>query len=170
MIELRFYNNIAEFNRVDKTNYLTEVTSLYGVLKEPVSITEPVISIEYELLPHFNYVYIPEFNRYYFIDDYVIDVNNIYILKLSIDVLMSYKQGILGTSAFITRTEHINYTTSGGALFGRQVDNKRVIIEGYDIDDKEISNDVFLDDANPVLPDNYTASFVLTGYKIYSGT
>lgn len=162
------YNSTAEFNRVDKTEYLSEVATLSGTLRDGTSVTEPVIMIEYSTIPDFNYVYIPEFERYYFLDDYIIEVNNIYILKLSVDVLMTYKAGIFATHAFVTRTEYIDYTTKFGAKCGRQVDNKRVIVEGYDIENVEIVNSVLYSDTeyNNFGVDDTNPRFALTGYKI----
>lgn len=162
------YKNSAEFNRVDKTSYLTEVSRLSGTLRDSTSVTEPVIMIEYSSVPDFNYVFIPEFERYYFVDDYIIDVNNVYVLKLSVDVLMTYKVGILTTNAFVTRNEHINYSTSFGRDCGRQVDKNRVIIEGYDIKNVEIINNVLYSDSeyNNFGVDNTDPRFALSGYKI----
>ena len=67
MFEIKLYSNTAETNRVDKTNFLTLKATLQGNLKEKTSIINPIINFELSDVPDFNYVYIAEFNRYYFI-------------------------------------------------------------------------------------------------------
>ena len=54
-----------------------------------------------------NYVYIPDFNRYYFINDITSVRQNLWRLSLHVDVLMSYKKEIKNTKAFISRNEFI---------------------------------------------------------------
>src|SRR5699024_7462098 len=50
-----------------------------------------------------NYVYIPEFARYYFVDDAIKLNNNITEFRLSVDVLASMRSEILPKSAYVTR-------------------------------------------------------------------
>ena len=54
-----------------------------------------------------NYAYIPEFERYYFIDNIEIYNKNLYILYMSVDDLMSHKDRILNENALIERNEFI---------------------------------------------------------------
>ena len=105
--DIIFYNNAAEINRVDKTSYLSNATTLNGTLREQCSITNPEIIIEYASTPTWNYCYIAEFGRYYFITDGVTAVReNLWRIPLKRDVLMSYKNEIKATTAIIARQEY----------------------------------------------------------------
>ena len=102
-----FYQNTAEPNRVDKTSYLTSIETLTGTLREPSSIINPSITIQRTNVPNYNYAYIAQFNRYYFIAPNGITSigKNLWKIDLQCDVLMSFKTGILALSAVVGRQE-----------------------------------------------------------------
>ena len=50
-----------------------------------------------------NYAYIDEFKRYYFIRTITVGQNNIYTLTMECDVIETYKEDILNSSALISR-------------------------------------------------------------------
>ena len=103
---IMLYQNMAENNRVDKTNYLTSVGSLFGALRTECSIIKPSIIIAQESLPTFNYVYIPIFSRYYFVTG-ITSVNfGLWRIELSTDFLMTYKDGVKALTAIIARQEN----------------------------------------------------------------
>lgn len=104
--EMNLYQNIAENNRVDKTDYLTSVGSLFGALRAECSILKPSIIIEQEELPAFNYVYIGAFNRYYFVTGITSVAYRMWRIELTTDVLMTYKDGIALLTAIIARQEN----------------------------------------------------------------
>ena len=105
-----FYQNTAEPNRVDKTSFLTSIETLTGTLREPSSIINPSITIQRTNVPNYNYAYIAQFNRYYFIAPNGITSvgKNLWKIDLQCDVLMSFKTGILALSAVVGRQEN-NY-------------------------------------------------------------
>jgi hypothetical protein len=100
-----FYKSTAEKNRVDKSAYLTEIIQSTGTLRRATSIISPEFEFIYNKVPDFNYVYIPNFNRYYFIDNIVSLRNAVWTLSLSVDVLMSFKEQIKECDGFIARNE-----------------------------------------------------------------
>nr|DAP17884.1 MAG TPA: hypothetical protein [Caudoviricetes sp.] len=100
-----FYKSTAEKNRMDKSAYLTEIIQSTGTLRRATSIISPEFEFIYNKVPDFNYVYIPNFNRYYFIDNIVSLRNNVWTLSLSVDVLMSFKEQIKECDGFIARNE-----------------------------------------------------------------
>lgn len=100
-----FYKSKAEKNRMDKSAYLTEIIQSTGTLRRATSIISPEFEFIYNKVPDFNYVYIPNFNRYYFIDNIVSLRNNVWTLSLSVDVLMSFKEQIKECDGFIARNE-----------------------------------------------------------------
>ena len=104
------YNSTAEKERLDKTSYLTIKDVLVGILRQNVSILNPVITIEWDAktkgVPNFNYVYIPLFNRYYFVSGLNHVNNKLFDISLSVDVLMTYKDVIYQQTGHIARNEN----------------------------------------------------------------
>lgn len=97
---INLFNNTSEINKINKT--LDLIATLEGSLKEPSSITEPVITIEYEHPSLFNYAQIPEFNRYYFVNDVVCVHKNILKISLISDPIMSFSGSILNSSVILS--------------------------------------------------------------------
>ena len=79
---------------LNKSSYLTLVATLTGTLRQGTDVVDPSIVIEQATLPSFNYVFITEFNRYYFVRDIVNISNNLWELRLHCDVLFSYATDI----------------------------------------------------------------------------
>lgn len=102
---INLYQNSAEVNRVDKGDYLVEVGTLSGALREECSILTPSIVYQSENVPTFNYVYIPIFNRYYFVTSLSSVNKNLWRMELNCDVLMTYKEQILLLQGVIGRQE-----------------------------------------------------------------
>ena len=150
--KLELYNNTSEDNRVDKTNYLTKVGELSGVLREESSLIDMSLTLEIEELPLFNYVYIEQLNRYYYVTDIVSVQYKLWEISLSVDVLMSYKNALLSCSAFVDRNEN--------SFDNNIIDKKRVIEQGYDIEVSTITNDL--------LDNTSTNNIVLTGFYVKS--
>ena len=77
-------------------------------IKAPSSIISPIIQLSKASNPtNFNYAYIPDWNRYYFISDITYGIG-LWILSLRVDVLASFKDDILATSQYILRNAN-NY-------------------------------------------------------------
>lgn len=137
--DISLYQYTSENNRVDKTDYLTLVKTISGTLREETSITEPVITISYTVLPKVNYAYIGEFGRYYFIDEIECVSIGLWNIHLSVDVLMSYKTSLLECFAFVDRNEF---------TFNKLVvDNQVPLKQGETVTTAYISNKVFVEDA-----------------------
>lgn len=99
------YQNLSEKNKLDKA--LTLISELTGDLKEDTSIIDPVIKINADVssMASVNYLYIPAFGRYYFIND-VISINkDICEIHAHVDVLTTYKDGIRAQNAIVSRQE-----------------------------------------------------------------
>lgn len=99
------YTNSSEDIVVDKSIYLSNGYDLVGTLRNGCSITNPVLEININKVSNYNYCYIPKFNRYYYIDDIVSIKNNLWEFRMSVDVLMSFKEDILSQQALIGRNE-----------------------------------------------------------------
>ena len=102
---IELYQNSAEVNRVDKGQFLAPVGSLLGALREECSMITPSIVYQSENVPTFNYVYIPIFNRYYFVTSLSSVSKNMWRMELNCDVLMTYKNEILLLQGVIGRQE-----------------------------------------------------------------
>lgn len=105
VFDINLYQNTAEPNRVDKGTYLTGVGTLSGALREECSIITPSIVYQSSTVPTFNYVYIPIFNRYYFVTSLSSVGKNLWRMELNCDVLMTYKQQIILLQGVIGRQE-----------------------------------------------------------------
>jgi hypothetical protein len=103
--DINLYQNSAEVNRVDKTNYLVGVGTLSGALREECSMLTPSIVYQSSDVPTFNYVYIPIFNRYYYVTSLSSVGKNLWRMELNCDVLMTYKNEIFLLQGVIGRQE-----------------------------------------------------------------
>lgn len=93
--------NSNEKNKINKT--LTTIDTLEGSLKEPSSIISPEITIQRSDPTGFNYCYIPEFGRYYFVANITVIHSNIMKISLTVDVLESFKNEILAQTVIIEK-------------------------------------------------------------------
>lgn len=105
-LDMILYHNNAEQNRLDKTNFLENVSTLNGYLRDKTSITNPSIIIEMNDFPTFNYVYLPKFNRYYYVTNIISIATNLWQIDMHVDVLMSYRDEILDTECIIERNQY----------------------------------------------------------------
>ena len=102
-MKITLYTNNSEKNKLEKN--LTNAKEFSGNLREESSIVNPSILIQTENPSSYNYAYIPEFKRYYFIIDAVSVRTNIWRISLHCDVLMSFKNEIKGTQVILSDTE-----------------------------------------------------------------
>lgn len=103
-MEIILYENISEYNKINKT--LMRENKLYGQMVNETSVTNPSILIEIPTLTPYNYLYIPELGRYYFITDIVNVRTNLWRIATNVDVLMSFKNEILNQSVIIDKQEN----------------------------------------------------------------
>lgn len=95
-------NNVLEKNLTDEKVY-NNIR-----LKTPVDIIRPSLIIESDEFLLYNYAYIPEFKRYYFIENITNQSNKRYLLDLKVDVLMSFKNDILNAKGLILEDKNGN--------------------------------------------------------------
>lgn len=132
--DIDFYYYTNERNNVDKTYFLGAKTTMSGVLRNECDILYPSILIEYHGdLPNFNYCYIKKFNRWYFIDGFTVVTDKLCRLDMSVDVLQTYRIGILGLTAMVDRNEfeHNYYIpddrlvyNTGSTISAQRIENK----------------------------------------------
>lgn len=99
-IELMTYT--GPNNRINKIPTLG--TTVSGTLLENTSVTDPTITFEFDAFPNYNYIHIPDFNRYYYIRDVVNISDKLWQLTLHVDVLKSFQNGIMSSPCIIAKT------------------------------------------------------------------
>lgn len=109
MLDIIFYNTSTEDNRVDKSSELSEGFTISGILKSATNIVDPVIRIEYEGYPTWNYAYVGAFNRFYFVTNIVSTHNNIWEVEMHCDVLMTYRDAIKTMPIRLARSNASNF-------------------------------------------------------------
>lgn len=108
-MEIRLYKYTGSPNVISKT--LNAYKSIDGYMSNDLDIDNPTIRLTSYTLDY-NYVYIPVLKRYYYINDVTIDPNGVYILNLSIDVLMTFKDEILNSTILVTATNPNDFNSS----------------------------------------------------------
>lgn len=102
-MEIHLYVNSSEKNQLGKT--LNSELVLSGNLRDEASVTNPVILIQADNVSDYNYAYVKEFNRYYFIRNMVSVRTGLWRIELSVDVLESFKSEIKKLSVILRDTE-----------------------------------------------------------------
>lgn len=92
--------NNSEKNKLGKS--FSNLNVFSGSLKDETSVTNPVVMMELENPTGFNYAYIPEFGRYYFIDDMVSVRTGLWKISMKVDVLESFKNNIRGIPVILS--------------------------------------------------------------------
>lgn len=100
---LRLCVNNSEKNKINKS--LTAGVTLSGELRNEANVVNPSIVISIKNPTIYNYAYIEDFGRYYFITDYISLRTGIWQINLKSDVLMSFKDSILASNVLINNTE-----------------------------------------------------------------
>mgnify|MGYP006928575344 FL=1 len=98
-------------SKSDKNHMSKETETLketQGVLKESTSIINPVFRIEGNLseFAYCNYVSVPTFGRYYFVNDITSIRNGIIELSCHVDVLTSFANEIKANTGIVRRQEN----------------------------------------------------------------
>ena len=134
-MHINLYSYNGEHEVAFKDSSLTLVASLEGSLRAGTSILNPTISLELPFADatsgvlaegedvladsedviindsaassvlQFNYAYIPEFHRFYFVTDVQTQITGLYWVSMRVDVLMSHRQNFLSAYAMIERNE-----------------------------------------------------------------
>lgn len=94
-MDVKFYNHAK---RINSTLHPTGGDSIACVLKDSCSIISPVLELKTATKPAYNYAYISDFGRYYYITEWNYD-KGIWSCSLSVDVLTSWKDAIKATKA-----------------------------------------------------------------------
>lgn len=119
---------------VSKT--LTAISSVTARVAHPCNILRPELILSGDATVNAinaNYVYIPDFGRYYFIKDHTTNTAVRIILSCEVDPLMSWSAGIRASKQLVTRSESIGkptYTPDDQYLLKPNKDVKVIAFEG----------------------------------------
>ena len=105
MIKIKTYIYNGKPNEVNKT--LQENEEYTGVLNATFNVLTPVVRFRTRTPVTFNYVYIESLNRYYFVSEKQQD-GDICTVRLRVDVLFTYKDIILNSSATLVKGGNAN--------------------------------------------------------------
>lgn len=98
-----FYITQDERNRINKTLGNAETFNI--TIKENVSVINPTIKIQTNIdLSYYNYMYITNVKRYYFIENVEMLQGGLFSVSCSCDVLMSFKDDILNITGIVEET------------------------------------------------------------------
>lgn len=130
-MDIYMYKNSAEKIVLNKDNYLSSEIHLSGYLRDECDIINPVIEISKAAyskiwygtetvdvqstgqdvisenpytIPVHNYIYIPKFNRYYFVDNITSVRKGLWRISMSVDVLMSFRDKIKNLTGIVKRS------------------------------------------------------------------
>lgn len=103
---MKLYTTKTPNNAIGKV--LENETEYNIKFKSKADRTKPVVVLMSETMIDFNYAYIPDFNRYYFVESIEVTPNKIYNISLRCDVLESFKNDILKSSGFVNQQTNPN--------------------------------------------------------------
>lgn len=112
MIKIKTFNFDGKPNEVNKN--LQENSEYTGLLNANFNVLTPVIRFRTSTPVTFNYVYIESLNRHYFVKELTQD-GDLCTVRLKVDVLFTYKDTILNSTATLTKGENGNKYLSNRA-------------------------------------------------------
>lgn len=114
-MEIKLYKTSSPRKKLVKE--LTDEITLTGTLRGQSSVMAPSLQIQDIAVIGYNYCYIPDFGRYYYINGINALRANLFELTLGIDVLMTYASEIRGNYAIVDKVENFgvafNYINDG---------------------------------------------------------
>lgn len=128
-MEIQLFNNKSDNRCIRKE--LINGLSVTGSLRESCDVITPVINFECDTLMKYNYAYIPDFRRYYFITKFTNVANNVWEVEFKVDPLMSFKGDILALSVVVDKQ-------SDKIIGDEYIDDGSLVTDNYTF--KEIYN------------------------------
>lgn len=99
-----FMVNSSDNNYLYKS--LSTIRTVSGDLKKGTSILNPTILFSGSIPNGCNYLHIPEFNRYYFVNDIRAITNNMFEISAHVDVLQTYASNLENCEGIVARNEN----------------------------------------------------------------
>ena len=121
-MNIKLYYNTSDNKTIRKK--LINECSLYGNLRESCSIINPVLTIQQYYVIRYNYAYIKEFHRYYFINKVTSINRNLWRVELEVDPLMSFKGDILALQVVVDKQ-------SSDSIGDEYIDDGSLVADNY---------------------------------------
>lgn len=100
-MNITLYKNVSEKNKLNKT--LNSALNLEGNLREESNVVNPSILIETTNPTNYNYFYVEQFKRYYYITEIESIRRNIWRISGKCDTLQSFKSEIIKNKGIIEK-------------------------------------------------------------------
>ena len=117
-MEIKLYKTSSPRKKLVKD--LTDGITLTGTLRGQSSIMSPSLQIQDIAVIGYNYCYIPDFGRWYYINGIDALRSNLFELSLGVDVLMTYASAIRSNAAIVDKVESFgsayNYINDGSFI------------------------------------------------------
>lgn len=139
MISVNFLTTTDDNRKVSK-NYTVNKSNVSCDIYDSCDLYNPTLIVKSNSVISSNYLYIPNFNRYYFIVNKNLDKAGIIIINCECDVLMSFKNDILNST--------------------------QMIIRNADKENIHIKNSTIVDNNRPVAPMKFTDTIQVTGVDL----
>lgn len=122
-MNVSLYINKSDNNIIDKS--IEPITEMSVNLKGSCSLLNPILvikAVDLSKVADCNYCFIPQFKRYYYINNIHMTSGGLAEIECSVDVLMSFKDKILECTAILQRHESIfnAYLTDNQFLVNNQ--------------------------------------------------
>lgn len=102
-MDIKLYHTNSPNNKIGKV--LSSENIYTGSLRDSSEVVNPEVLIESSSVLNYNYAYIPAFHRYYFIKGITSYRTGLWLVKMEIDVLETYKDDILELHCILEATE-----------------------------------------------------------------
>lgn len=121
-MEIQLFNNKSDNRCIRKE--LINGLSVTGSLRESCDVLAPVINFECDILMKYNYAYIPDFRRYYFITKFTNVANNVWEVEFKVDPLMSFKGDVLALQVVVDKQ-------SSTSIGDEYIDDGSLVADNY---------------------------------------
>lgn len=109
-MKVNFYNTQSNENVINKN--LKLISSRDIVFRMAINEKTPMLILHHSTIDGVNYVSIPDFKRYYYIEHVEPYNNSLSRVYLNTDLLMTYQDEIINNQVLITATEKPSYLSN----------------------------------------------------------
>lgn len=102
-VNIKFWQFAKKENSTKKPE--TDGTAYSCLLKEPVNLMNPIITLQHDNPVGYNYAYISTFGRYYFVTNWTYE-RGLWYAELRVDVLASWKAEIGESTQYVLRSSN----------------------------------------------------------------
>lgn len=110
-MKMTLYHTDDQANVINK--HLLKLRTVNIILREMIDEKSPVLLVHDSTIANANYCYLESFKRYYFIDTIYRFNAHLLQVRLTSDLLMTYKDKIVGQNLLITATSQPSYYSAG---------------------------------------------------------